>query len=145
MKNSKEYDKNYREENRDRLREYNTEYQRKKRGSIRINITDGNAADRARIKNRDRFRETRTECLAHYGEGEIECKCCGENNVKFLTMDHINNDGAAHRRQLTKTGKGGNIYHWIKRNNFPSGFQILCFNCNSGKGIYGVCPHKIDK
>ena len=31
---------------------------------------------------------------------------------------------------------------WIKKNNFPKGFQILCHNCNVAKGIYGECPHE---
>ena len=38
---------------------------------------------------------------------------------------------------------GTKFYRWLKRNNFPEGFQVLCFNCNCGKEINkGVCPHK---
>ena len=34
------------------------------------------------------------------------------------------------------------IYIWLKNNNFPEGFQVLCFNCNCGKARNkGICPH----
>jgi hypothetical protein len=41
-------------------------------------------------------------------------------------MDHINNDGAEQRRKLGQL----NLVHWVIKNNFPDGFQILCRNCN---------------
>lgn len=33
---------------------------------------------------------------------------------------------------------------WIRKNNFPKGFQILCMNCNWGKGNSkdNKCPHE---
>ena len=62
----------------------------------------------------------------------------------FLTLDHVHNDGAAHRRALGKRGIGGAaMYRILKNQGFPPGFQILCFNCNWGKHHNGgVCPHK---
>jgi len=33
------------------------------------------------------------------------------------------------------------MYVWLKRNYFPTGFQLLCHNCNLAKGFYGKCPH----
>ncbi len=32
--------------------------------------------------------------------GGYVCTCCGETRELFLTLDHINNDGAEHRKQL---------------------------------------------
>ena len=32
-------------------------------------------------------------------------------------------------------------YRWLKNHNYPEGFQVLCYNCNLPKGVYGVCPH----
>jgi len=62
------------------------------------------------------------QVLEQYGNS---CNHCGENNQEFLTIDHINNDGAIHRKNTT------NIYTFLKRNNFPKeNFQILCYNCN---------------
>lgn len=81
----------------------------------------------------------RNKVLDYYGS---KCNCCGENNRKFLAIDHINNDGAAHKR-LVKVSSGRAMYTWIIKNNFPSTFQTLCHNCNVGKkNNKGICPHK---
>jgi len=73
--------------------------------------------------------------VAHYGG---KCACCGETNHKFLTVDHINGGGHKHRKQISNK-----IYRWLVLNNFPDGYQILCFNCNCGKNRnHGVCPHQ---
>jgi len=70
-----------------------------------------------------------------------KCQCCGEAELEFLTIDHINNDGAAHRRTLKRGG--GDLYRWLRDNDFPSEFQILCCNCNWSKRLGGgVCIHK---
>jgi hypothetical protein len=60
--------------------------------------------------------------------------------LRFLTVDHINNDGAEHRRKI---GAGiCSLYWWLKKNHFPDGFQILCYNCNGARARNnGVCPH----
>jgi hypothetical protein len=56
----------------------------------------------------------------------------------FLTIDHIENNGAEHRRQQRNgQNKGHDIYAWLRKNNYPEGFQVLCYNCNCAKGIYG--------
>ena len=78
------------------------------------------------------------KCINHYGG---KCKCCGESNMVFLSMDHMNNDGAKHRREF-KTRGGSDTYRWIIKNNYPKGFQVLCMNCNHAKR-FGVCPHKL--
>ncbi len=77
--------------------------------------------------------------INHYGN---TCNCCGEKEIKFLTVDHINNNGAAYRRNIIghKTLK---TYKEIIEKNFPDEYQILCWNCNSGRNHYKICPHKI--
>lgn len=76
--------------------------------------------------------------------GGYTCVCCGESQKLFLSIDHIANDGAAHRKQIGFRG-GIGLYLWIVKHDFPSGFQVLCFNCNHGKQLNGgVCPHKGD-
>jgi hypothetical protein len=71
-----------------------------------------------------------------------QCVCCGEDTPEFLTVDHINNDGAEHRRQLNMSS-GGRFYRWLKTQGFPrDSFQLLCFNCNCAKGYFGECPHQ---
>lgn len=70
-----------------------------------------------------------------------KCSCCGETEEAFLTIDHVNNDGAAHRKTFA-SGGGYCIYSWLVENNFPEGFQILCWNCQWGKNKHGTCPHQ---
>lgn len=71
-----------------------------------------------------------------------KCACCGENNIKFLTIDHINNDGAKHRKN-ENINTGNSTYRWIIKNNYPKNLQLLCWNCNCSKNSYGYCPHQI--
>lgn len=95
--------------------------------------------NRNRIANNKRI-EWRRLVFNHYGSG---CACCGESTQIFLTLDHIENNGNMHRLQISKgkSSRGGwPIYKWLVRNNFPPGYQILCFNCNYAKSK-GECPH----
>jgi len=81
----------------------------------------------------------RAQALEQYGGAR--CACCSETIEKFLTIDHINNDGAEHRRTLND--KGATIYRWLKKHNYPPGYQVLCFNCNCGRQYNGgTCPHR---
>jgi hypothetical protein len=81
------------------------------------------------------------DVLVYYSGGLPTCSCCGEKHEEFLSIDHINGDGADHRRMIG--GRGKNTYRWLVNNNFPPGFQVLCMNCNFAKGhAYGGCPHK---
>lgn len=89
--------------------------------------------------NRSFMRRIFLAALNAYG-GPV-CKCCGEGNIFFLTLDHVNNDGAEHRRE-TGGVTGKNLAWWLKKNGYPPGFQVLCFNCNCGRARNGgVCPH----
>lgn len=72
-----------------------------------------------------------------------KCKCCGESNIKFLTMDHVNNDGWKERLTIGYRIGGPTLYREIVKRGFPDTFQTLCFNCNCGKRVNnGICPHK---
>lgn len=80
----------------------------------------------------------RKQTLSHYSGGSPVCKCCGESNWKFLAFDHINGGGRKHILSIN----GYKLGQWLRKNEYPDGFQILCHNCNMAKGIYGICPHK---
>lgn len=92
------------------------------------------------------YYERRSLVLDHYGR---RCACCGETETVFLTIDHIDESGAAHRKSLANTTSlsvGGNsraLVRWLIDNDFPEGFQVLCFNCNFAKHRLGVCPHQV--
>lgn len=56
------------------------------------------------------------------------CAMCGCNQLQYLTIDHINDDGNLHRKEVK------NIYSWLRSNGYPkNNFQLLCFNCNYTK------------
>lgn len=66
--------------------------------------------------------------------------------VEFLTIDHIDNDGAQYRKKSRDAkhtpGGGRNFYREVIKMGFPSNLQVLCLNCNAAKHWYGICPHK---
>lgn len=64
------------------------------------------------------------ETLSFYSNGDPVCNSCGFDNFHALTIDHINGDGNKHRKEIHS-----HVYSWIKRNNYPCGFQVLCMNC----------------
>lgn len=64
------------------------------------------------------------KCLEHYGN---KCAKCFTMGHEFLTVDHINEIGYHGRR---KQLQGMKIWRYLLKNNFPEGFQILCWNCN---------------
>ena len=73
------------------------------------------------------------EILNHYGN---KCVCCGESHIEFLGIDHIKGNRNKHRKIELGTilATGYEFYLWLKRNNYPEGFQVMCNNCNIAKG-----------
>jgi hypothetical protein len=68
----------------------------------------------------------------------------------MLQLDHIDANGADHRKLLKQEGVGGYatgwfIYKWLIDNGFPEGYQVLCASCNIGKyrSKINTCPHEI--
>ncbi len=91
------------------------------------------------MKNSKYYRQrVREQLINAYGG---ICACCSEPESRFLTIDHIYNDGSAERKTIDHTGYG--LYYRLKREGFPRDrYQLLCMNCNFGKSKNGgVCPH----
>ena len=89
----------------------------------------------SRDKNADN-RKVRDRVLEAYG---WVCVCCGEDRYEFLQVDHVNGDGAEHRRQVIAHRKKKNegslaSLRDIIRRGFPDTVQLMCANCNRAKG-----------
>ena len=95
------------------------------------------------------YDKIRVECLEHYGGAR--CKCCGETELRFLHLDHINGDGHLQRKRWVEENKkvfgGTGLYYWLKKNSYPPELklQVLCANCNLGKRTHKYCPHELKR
>jgi len=145
----KESDRKYYLKNRDKILEYQREY--RKNHKEQISITQKNCYNnkinqyKERRKDSSKLTRIRIKCIVmdHYGG---KCNCCSEPRIEFLTIDHIEGGGNKHRLKLfnNHNQSGYRFYQWLKQNNFPKGFQVLCWNCNATKHYYNQCPHKRD-
>lgn len=89
----------------------------------------------SKLQQIKRNKKFRTACLEHYGN---KCACCGESIQRFLTLDHINNDGHKFKHTV-----GKRFAEHLCLNGFRDDIQILCYNCNIGRSHNGgICPHK---
>ena len=90
------------------------------------------------LRGYDKYRalQLKLETIAAYGG---KCSCCGEDTPEFLTVDCKRHNSGFHKQ----VRYGGHFYRWLKKHKYPKRqFQLLCFNCNCAKGLFGKCPHK---
>ena len=104
--------------------------------------------ERARMKKYSAEKHRRYEAnlrrrfLDMYGH---KCACCPETDERFLTLDHVRNDGAIERYpggrsapHRTRAQYLNAIHHYD-----PTRYRTLCYNCNLGRARNGgVCPHE---
>ena len=126
--------------------------------------------NRVRLSKKSKVdrKKRKQEVFAHYSKklsnSDIACcNCCGYTGIEFLTIDHIVPKREMEKKfqRMVKTinenvsitskdimagfnanRKADPLCQWLITNNFPKGFQILCWNCNFAKGILGKCPHE---
>lgn len=122
----REYHRRYRKDNIEKRRQWNRDWIIKNRD--RYNASKYRYRDRLKL-----------EVLRYYGNGIIKCATCPFDNIDALCLDHIENDGAAHRRALKIGGRnlppGMRTYEALKLAGYPTGLQILCANCNMIKEL----------
>ena len=121
-----EAERRYRKKHSERVKKKSREWQRKKWKE---------QPEKARQYQNEYRKKVRENLIIAYGG---KCVCCGETEMKFLALDHINNDGNKQRKEI---GSGIQMYLYIKRN-MPKDIQVLCHNCNIAKKNYGKCPHQ---
>ncbi len=67
------------------------------------------------IRTKEWYAKIRQTIIYHYSNGAMKCANCGENDSNALSIDHINGDGARHRKEIG----AGRTYKWLIVNNFP--------------------------
>lgn len=94
------------------------------------------------IRQRLIRKKRRILIINHYSNNQNECACC--KTKSNLTVDHINGGGNRHVKEV---GGPSNFYRWLVKNDFPVGFQVLCFECNLSKhgGDQCLIDHTVDK
>lgn len=99
-------------------------------------------------RNRERYNSAKSEyrfklkvaAITHYSNGAMACAICGfKDDIDALSLDHINDDGAAHRKELGCGSRGlsggTTMYERLKALGWLPGLQVLCCNCNTVKAI----------
>jgi len=122
---------------RDKIRPEINATEKTRRDKIRpeINATEKTRRDKIRpeinASETARRRKDKLDALDAYSEGVPHCLHCGETQTEFLTLDHISGrESMGH----TKKDKGKKLYALLRRENYPPGMQILCWNWNEIKG-----------
>jgi hypothetical protein len=138
------YQKYYRK-NRDKVllrkRAYDKAHREELSDKQRIrNMADPNFKTKDAQRAKDYRLCLKKEVFEHYGN---QCACCGESIFELLCLDHINGGGSQQRRE---TGKHSSIFYAkLRRDRYPLGFRVLCYNCNQSFGAYGYCPHQAEE
>lgn len=135
MTNSKEYNKNYYQKNREIINS-----KRKKQKKV---LTQQELEDKKK-KNKDRIREYNYKYYIINGYSKNytkkqriqviklmggKCVKCLFNDIRALQIDHINGGGSKERRAV---GFSGTFYSNVINsfNNNENKYQLLCANCN---------------
>lgn len=107
---------------------------------------NSNYKKRQRLLDKQKRKERKKKVIEYYGG---KCTCCGESELIFLCLDHINGGGNEHRRKINRQNNrcgssSTQFYKWVEKNNYPPILQVLCYNCNAAKEISddGTCPHQ---
>ncbi len=139
--NRKEYYKQWYQLNKEKISEQKKQYRQLNREKISEYKKQWYQLNREKILEQQKqwYQLNREKIIKYYSNGTMTCECpgCTENQIEFLCIDHINNNGAEHRKEI---GGRTTMYLWLIKNNFPSGFRVLCFNCNCARR-HGDCPH----
>ncbi len=114
----------YYKANRDRIISYNREYRARNRAKLR------------QLNNQYNV-QVKSDVLSHYGKDGTLCCCwpgCTECDPDILTLDHVENNGATHRKEIGGL-TGMRMYPKLRKANYPPGFQTLCANHQLKKEI----------
>ena len=140
-------------------------YYEKNKKTIKKNVAkwQKDNPERYHRSTRDRNYKRKHRVMSYYSKKQSNseipcCSCCGENKfLIFLTIDHIRGRKFTDDYMTPKSKKssrnsrmgirGNLLYVKLERENFPSGYRVLCWNCNSARDneVDKICPHERGK
>lgn len=140
---AKEYARNHPDQRRKAGRKAYWKYKGTPEGEVRRLYKKGHRESPESVARR-RQKAHGLRMQAYNALGGPVCVCCGETTFRLLSLDHIDNKGAEHRRS---DGTTRDMYTWFIKNGMPLGiFQVLCMGCNWGKSANGGrCPHEDER
>jgi len=106
-----ERQKRYREKNREVVRE-----------RVKRSRSNPGAIEKQRERERQQNQTWRVRALMFHGG---LCTECGVNDMRVLTLDHVNGDGYSKRAEGLRS-----IRAFMDAVKNPEGYQVLCHNCN---------------
>lgn len=76
-------------------------------------------------------KKAKADVISKYTQGAMCCQHpgCGEARIECLTVEHVNQDGAARRRN--KEWRGSGVYRKLLKNPIDPTIHILCGSCNT--------------
>lgn len=87
-----------------------------------------------REDERKRRHKLKEQVICYYSSATMSCVHCSYKDMRALSIDHIDGGGKKHREYLKSIGSQ-QFYTWLRKNNFPPGFQVLCMNCQFVKRV----------
>lgn len=89
-------------------------------------------------RSKERRKQNRIFIYNHFG---AKCADCGEDDIRVMTLDHVDNDGAIDKK--TKNGKKQLTAPWYAKlvksikagKPLPRRLQMLCYNCHFKKDL----------
>ena len=124
------YSREYNRTHKEAIKQSKKDYHLAHRESHNLYSREYNLTHRAEMlaKQSELRLEYKTIVLTHYGNGKLACVKCGFSDVRALSIDHISGDGYQQRLNNRKF-IGDSIYRWLRKHNYPEGYQTLCMNC----------------
>jgi hypothetical protein len=99
------------------------------------------------LRIKEHHSRVKLEVLMHYSN-KLVPECANLFNmhetpftdVDCLSIDHINGrnhlpDEERAAKDRGENLKGSSFYRWLRKNNYPQGYQVLCMNCQYKKEI----------
>jgi hypothetical protein len=90
------------------------------------------------VRMRDARKRNKILIYNHFGG---KCEHCGETDIRVMTLDHVDNDGAIDKK--SDSGKKQITTAWYVKlvrlinsnKSFPRKLQMLCYNCHFKKDL----------